>query len=189
MARGVTSGPAQPVILFNPNGQLVETLNDTLVTFDTVHARVHEGKMFQSSFKAPDASPIADDAAIEILISVGVNTPHLVFRCDMGGNAELVFFEGTTVSSSGTPLSRNNVNRTSGTLSVTKTFHTPTITLAGSTLHNSFQQGGTGGNAQGGGEFGFGGWFLAKATLYLVRCINRAGNPQPGSITLQWIEL
>lgn len=168
---------------------LTDDITGALVTVSILHRRVHEGITFQASFKNEDASPVADNGNVSILLVTGARFNHLVFRGTAGGDAEALFYEGVTVTDSGTALAAHNMKRYVTTTSLTNAFHTPTVTVAGATvLHDSLLPGGTGGNSPGGTVRANTEWLLSLNTIYLIRLINRAGNAQPMSLVAQWYE-
>ena len=123
-----------------------------------------------------------------MLLIVGASPGHLIYIVNSGADAELQFYEGTTVSDNGTELAENNMNRLSVTVSTFSVFHSPTVSGVGTLLSNLFIPGGTGGNSLG-SQFGQGReWILDRNTNYLIRGINRGGNAQPMSVLAQWYE-
>lgn len=165
----------------------VDAIVDSVVGITVPHYEIHEGDTFQSSYKSPNASPVADDGTIELLITTAAKTAHIVFDVACGGDAELVVIEAPTVNDPGTPLVEHNMNRASGTAATVTAAHTPTV-VGGTTIHNSFIPGGTKQQAQGGRLRVDTEWIFKTSTAYLIRGINRAGAAQPMSAGAQWYE-
>jgi hypothetical protein len=105
----------RPVIIISGrDGTVAEydvIATNTAVGMDYPHHKVHEGDTWESSYKSPDASPIADNASLDILIVVGAERAHFTFEGACGGDAELLLYEGTTASANGTRLADANMNR------------------------------------------------------------------------------
>ena len=183
---------ARPIFLISPVdgtvAQFDSVAKSTLVFLNLVHSKVHQGVTFQSSFKTPDGSPLADDANLDILMVVGDLIPHLTFRPQCGADAEILLYELTTVSSNGTRLADANMDRNSGNGPAMATYHTPTVTTVGNLLYNEFLPGGTGGNSQGGTVREDTERELRVGTINLLRLTNRGGNAQPASEVVQWYE-
>lgn len=190
----VDSSNPIPVLLVNPAGGqelLVDDITGALATISTPHHEVHEGETFQSSYKSPDANPIADDASIDILLQTGgTEYGHLTFDIASGGTAEILLYEDTIVNNVGTALAENNMKRYSANVATTTATHTPTVANVGTLLHNSLLPGGAGPgqNRTGGTVRVDTEWPLRLNTNYLIRGINRAGNAQPMSNVVQWYE-
>lgn len=193
----MSPGTAQPVyLIMRPFGQVdgIEVPGDAdtgALTFMSIaHYRIHAGDMFQASYKSPNASPIADDANLDLLfIANDTKSAHLIWQLAAGGDAELLFYEDTVTSNDGTELNEVNLKRISTKVAGETTFHTPTISDVGALLDNSLLPGGTGGNAGGTGDgFGSREWILKPNTKHLIRLTNRAGNPQSMSTILRWYE-
>jgi hypothetical protein len=161
---------------------------NTAVGIDYPHHKVHEGDTWESSYKSPDASPIADNANLDILIVVGAERAHFTFEGACGGDAELLLYEAATASANGTRLADANMNRNALNGPTTATYHSPTVTAAGNQLRNTFLPGGTRQQATGGTTRTGTEWILRTNTTYLLRLTNRAGSAQPASLAVQWYE-
>lgn len=167
---------------------LVDPIVGALAVIDTQHYEVHVGETFQVSYKSPDAVPIADDGTIDLLITTKDKFCHLLFGIAAGGDAEVLFYEGVTVTADGVALTRHNMKRTSSIVADANAHHTPTITAFGALLYNDFLPGGNAGVSQGGVLRTNTEWILIPGIKYLIRGINRAGNAQPMSVMAQWYE-
>jgi len=183
----------KPVILISPrDGGTAEYDNmatTTMVVIDYAHHKVHEGDTWESSYKTPDASPIADNANLDILIITGAVRPHLTFEGACGGDAEIILYESATASANGTPLANANMDRNNLSSGPTAAaYHTPTVTGVGNQLSISFLPGGTKNQATGGTARTGTEWILRTNTNYLIRITNRAGSAQPASLIVQWYE-
>lgn len=186
--KDVGDGTHALVISFANGDFLFDEEVGGLIITDSVHNEVHEGMMFQASYRSPDASDVADNGTLDLLVRVGADNIHTAFEFVAGGDAEHAIYEGTTVTDSnfGTALSENNMNRGSIITTDVQVTHTPTINSIGTLLHNMFLPGGTGGQALGASIRTGTEWILAANTTYLLRLINRAGTAQPLCIVLQW---
>lgn len=153
------------------------------------HHEIHEGRMFEVSYKTPDGSPLADNATILIRLLTGVQECHTVFGGNVGGDAQGELLEAPTINTPGAAMTEWNMNRTSPHSATAQAFLDPTIT-GGALLFDAFIPGGTGGNASGGsGAVRLGTeWILRPSTEYVIRLTNRAGNAQPASLAVQWYE-
>lgn len=169
---------------------LVDDITGALATIPVVHHEVHEGDTFQVSYKSPDDTPIADDGNMDILLQTGARYAHLVFDIRAGGPAEVLFYEDTEVSDAGTAMTEHNMKRYSETAATVTATYTPTVTGAGTLLHDSLLPGGTGaGKSRTGGTVRDNTeWILKLNSNYLIRGTNRAGNAQPMSNIAQWYE-
>ena len=153
------------------------------------HHAVHDGEMYQSSYKSLEGSDVADNASIDILINTGADfIDHVTFVAAAGGDAELELFEYTEVSAPGTVIASNNMNRNGGKHPSTVVSIGPTIDADGFRFHNSLLPGGTGGNAAGGIARANTEWNYIPDTNYLARITNRSGNAKPMSVITQWYE-
>ena len=180
---GVVAAGGVPVALFGG-----DEITGAQVTISTVHHEVHEGETFQTSYKTPDASSLADDADISFLLITTDKFAHLTWEGAAGGDAEIAFYEDTQYSAAGADLPEWNMKRTStNTASVVASLG-PTIMNVGALLRNNLLPGGTGGNAPGGTARADTEWILQPNSIYMLRLINRAGNQQPASLTAQWYE-
>lgn len=163
-----------------------DDLTGAVVIIELEHERVHAGHAFQSSYKSPDGSPIADNAAVNILIKTTTIPVHFTFSVSSGGNLEVLFFENTTVSNDGESLPVIGLNRHRSVAPTATTFFNPTITLDGDELFIGFDSRGvnlstpeTRPNTE---------WILARNTNYLVRAINRSGADRDVSVAVQWYQ-
>lgn len=184
---------AIPVHLISDRtGEKLESDNvatETLTFIPYVHHKVHESVTFQSSYKTPEGSDVADDASQDWLIQVRADrVPHLVYEVACGGDAEVSLYEAPTVSSNGTALARVNMDRNSQGGSDVLTFRDPTVTVVGNLIQNTLIPGGTQPRTGGGVGRQNTEWLLRLNTLYLLRVTNRSGGAQPVSVLIQWYE-
>lgn len=158
---------------------------------DVTHSKVHVGHLFHVSYKTPDASPIADNTSLVVLLATGARYCHIVFGGSLGGEAEAALYEGATVSNNGTVLSIHNMNRATGVMTPSATaYHTPTVSAYGIRLYNAMLPGGTGAQTRVGGSLRSGSeWILKANTSYLAIMTNRSGTAQQASIAAEWYEV
>jgi hypothetical protein len=168
---------------------LTDEITGALATISVVHHEIHEGEMFHVSYKAPDASPIADNGTITFVVETGNRWCHITPLPAMGGDAEFELRRGVVFTGgTGTGMARYNKNQGKSTVATATVTRNPTITNPGVLMENDFLPGGTGGNAIGtsGGERDE--WILDINKTYMFRLTNRAGNAQPGSLRIEWYE-
>ena len=179
--------------VFVTGGRLVlgetDKVTGAAIVISIPHRKVHEGVMFEISYKSPEGGDIADNGTIAFLLRTGAKYDHLVFGGNAGGDAELELLEAVGVTDAGTAMVEHNMNRTSVNTAVTTAFRDPTV-AGGTLLFNILIPGGTGGNSAGGsGAVRVGTeWILAANQDYAIRLTNRAGNAQPMSLAAQWYE-
>lgn len=182
---------AYQILLHLMNSIYKDPLTDSVVGIDTVHHEVHAGHAFTASYKTPDASPIADNATLEVLIRVGSTfCAHMFIDPVCGGEAEVEVFEGPDVTAVGTVMTAYNMSRESANGSEVTVFHTPTIGGGGdgTLLLNTLVPGGTKKEASGGAIRPGMEWIFNRDTDYLIVLTNRAGAAQQVSIQTQWYE-
>ncbi len=168
------------------NPAAVDPLTSQLIVIDSVHFRIHAGKMFQADHVAEG---VADAGVIEVLVNVPTDIiAHMAFQASSGGNARLEIFENPTVTGAGTALSELNRNRRSGTTADVVATHTPTTSADGTALSDILVPGGTGGNSAGGVSESFAEWVLKSNEDYLIRLTNIAGTAQPLGLEIDWYE-
>ena len=189
--RPIEGGSITPVLVAGGTVNLGETdeVTGAAVVISIPHHEVHEGEMFEISYKSAEGGDIADNGTIAFLLRTGAKYDHLVFGGNAGGDAEVEFLEAVGVVAEGTAMAEQNMNRTSVRTAVTTAFRDPTI-AGGTLLFNVLIPGGTGGNSAGGsGAVRVGTeWILAANQDYAIRLTNRAGNAQPMSLAAQWYE-
>lgn len=155
------------------------------ITIDFVRENIGLGKVIVASFHSPDATPINDNASIELLLVTGTKQTNLVFQASAGGNSELQLFEATAVSANGVGVTFSNFNRNSAYVGENGIFHTPTVTDDGTLILDLYLAGVLGGNWQ---QRVNTEWILLPSTNYLFRLTNRQGSVQPLGMFFQWYE-
>lgn len=187
----IIRGLTNPVYLIDESGDIarVDSIVHALQVIDVEHHEIHEGSAFLSSYRTPDASPVANDESLDILLITGNTQTHLVAKAAAGGDAEFTIYEAPAISANGTALAEINRNRMSTRVSKNQTFHTPTVVSVGTELLAEFLPGGSGFfNTPGASEGGRYEFILKSNTVYLFRLTNRAGSAQTMSETLDWYE-
>jgi hypothetical protein len=156
-----------------------------LVVIPTVHHEIHEGEMFEASYKSPDASPIADNASIVMHFLTGAKENHFTFTIAAGGDCEVLLYEAPTLVANGPRLDVHNLHRDSEEVSVTSVWQGSTFT-GGVLLPNFLLPGGTGPSQSAGGSTRQDvERILIPNTIYMLVGMNRAGSAQPMSIVAQ----
>ena len=168
----------------------VDSITNTLQVIGIVHHKAHEGELFSVSYKAPDGVPLADNATIVLAIRPSTKYLHFQAFCALGGDAELEFYSGSTVTADGTLMMPNNHNIAlqATHLSDAVVRLDPTVTVVGALRDNFLVPGGTGGNSIGGDGNQRDEWIIPPAIWAFVRLTNRAGNAQPASLKCVWYE-
>jgi hypothetical protein len=151
------------------------------------HHEIHEGETHLCSYKTPDGAPLADNATIAFVVTVGAKECHMTAAGAVGGDFEGELREDVTYTG-GTAVAIFNKKRSSSEGATATVVRDPTITDAGTLLENRFVPGGTGPQAVGGVGGQRAEWILEPGRVYLYRITNRAGNNQPGSLVLEWYE-
>ncbi len=153
---------------------------------DEDHQHVHEGITYHSNYSTPDATPIADNASLDMWVSVPADlTPNVVWGFFSGGMAQTYIYEAPTVSGEGTLVTPINRRRDSSNTAGMVTRHTPTVSDVGTPLHD--------GDWQGSGRSGQDKsratqeLILKPRTTYLWRLTARANNIA-ATIELDWYE-
>lgn len=151
--------------------------SEAVVVADEVHERVHRGQVFTFDYKSVDASPIADNASINVLIGVRDDPLHCVFRFVGGGDFEYFLFESPTVTNVGTVVPIRNLNRYQGsTWPKARVWHTPTTSNDGTQLQGQWAPNLLGGSQETRADTE---WILQPNTRYLIRLTNRQGTAEP----------
>lgn len=169
---------------------LRDNIVDALVTVDSEHHKVHIGETMIVGYSTPDASPLADNASLDLWASVPAGQhPHIEWEMWCEGLAQIYVYEGPTVSDEGTLLVPHNRNRNYADESPGLTVkHTPTVTDTGIPLHDGRWIGGPGpGNQPGetGSSRAAIEIVLKPETTYLFRVTSRDSG-QRASIALDW---
>lgn len=165
-----------------------DEITGSLITIDSVHNEVHEGETFRAWYVVPHASPIADNAFVDIVITTGAKEVHIVFGFGLGGDAEFNLYRTPNFEADGTPLVPHNLKDASSNVALSTISIDPTINNVGTEIDGEFLPGGSGGNAQGGAIRSGTEDILKINTFYLVRLTNRAGNAKQFSVEMQWYE-
>ena len=168
----------------------VDSITNTLQVIDIFHHEAHIGELFSVSYKAPDGSPLADNATIVLAIRPSTKYLHFQAFSALGGDAELEFYSGSTIAADGTLMMpcNHNIALQATHLSDAVVRRDPTVTVVGTLCDNFLIPGGTGGNAIGGDGNQRDEWIIPPATWAFVRLTNRAGTAQPASLKCVWYE-
>ena len=166
----------------------IDPVTGTLVTQEAIHYAIHVGKLYTLSYKSPNASLVADDGVLALVISTSFKQTYMIGSIASGGDAEMELYEGTNIDLDGTPLVPQNRNRNCAIASDMTVVLNPTINADGLVLLDKFIPGGTGGSTVGMMGSDFYEWSLQIGVNYMLRLTNRAGLAQPMSIALDWHE-
>jgi hypothetical protein len=141
---------------------------------DTVHRKVHEGKVFSVGC---DQTSLANDAYVQLLIRTGANALHAIFTVSCSGEVYAEFFENATYSNAGTALVSSNHNRSSINTTTATFTHEPTVTNTGTRFDGKrLVPGGSGPFAGGATGANWEQEIVLKAnTTYLAKITNVSG--------------
>jgi hypothetical protein len=181
---------AQLVALTQKNKDGVQAIVGSdygLINVDVNHARMHEGRAFFAWYAKMDASKLANDASINIVMAAAPGiTPHITVGYVCGGDCEFYMYEGTTTTG-GTEFTPINRNRTSSTASQIAMVTNPTINTLGTLLDEQAAPSGGGPKSGGAASAGLE-YVLAPLTNYHFRLTNVSGQPKIAVLTLEWYE-
>lgn len=139
------------------------------IVIETEHARIHAGEYFTGSYV--DLS-YGNTDVLDIVISTdGAQYPHVHFVISATVEITLNLYENT-VFTGGTPLEQFNRNRASANVSPVAMVYGPTVSDAGSLLHEMLLGTGKRAGASGGFDREY---VLAPETNYLIRMTNVSG--------------
>lgn len=167
--------------------EIDRAITSALVMILSQHHEVHEGEMYEASYKSPDGSPIADDATIVLHFLTGAKENHFTFIAAAGGDCEVLLYEAPALTANGGRVDVHNMHRDSLRASVTTVWQGSTFT-GGVLLTDFLLPGGTGGNSAGGTSRQGLERDLQPNTIYMLVVQNRAGTAQPLSLVAQWYE-
>lgn len=165
----------------------LDSYENALVIVDHYTYSVHHGNRFKACYLRPHGSELANDATYNLLVATGSQCPHAKVRVGVGGNCDLLIFEGVTVSANGNLLPAYGKNRVDSGTALTEVYDSPTITNDGTSIFQWFAAAGEKGFA-GGGSWGETEWLLKLNTLYVVRIVNRSGGPIQFAMSVGWTE-
>lgn len=155
------------------------------VIIPLAHMHVHEGRMYEVSYKTPDGSQLADNDNLDVLFRPGTSHSHFSFGPIAANPVEILFYEAPTITNDGTGLSVVGLNRIRTVSPVSVVFRTPTVGAVGNLLENTLQVWGLSPLTPAFPEVP---WILRLNTDYLIRIINRGGSAQDVGIVIQWFE-
>ena len=164
----------------------IDGATGSIYTIPLEHGYIHQGKAFTLSYD----TIIPKNAFADILFLTPAVTPvHLMAHKVVTTSApgEFCIYETVTVSSSGSPLTPYNANRTSAVESTVLIYEEPEVSSLGPMIDCDPI---TGGKLEGGGttdvEFE---WILKANTNYLFRYQNAAGIPTDANFSLFYLEV
>ena len=159
------------------------------VVMDYLVALNHTGALFTAFYMMEHGSELANDAFVDLMITTpSTGCIHWVAEVDLGGDAEIEFWERGTAVTGGTAVGAFNRNRSSPLTALSAIKSNPALTgSTGTIITEHFSPGGAGPQAPGSEET-LGRWELKPSTNYLTRLYNRSGNAQMGEIRFTWTE-
>lgn len=162
-----------------PMGLDTSTYAANVIQYD--HHEIHGGRAFVYC----EQNTLGNEGTRDILL-VTPNTTrwsHLTFGFRSSGEANFVFYEGTTTSDDGTAVTPMNRNRNSDHTAGMLVYHTPTVSAVGTQLcTRHFGAGRTPGEERGISE-----WVLRQNTKYLIRVTSEAASNDISS-AFDWYE-
>lgn len=166
---------------------VVDDASAALVGIDYIHHEIHEGVFFEVD--AANAT-VADDGTVIAAITTPADmNSHLRWRLATGGDAQVEFLEGSTITG-GTTKAANNRNRASANVPASVFTVDPTVTVDGTVLSGPvFLPGGTIIVSGGATQDSFIEWILQPSTTYVLRITNISGASQPISVAFDWYEV
>jgi len=176
-----------PTYIDKDGNQLVAGSEKPFVTADINHVRLHEGRAFYAYKLRPHNDKLPAESSIDLAIAWATGkTPHLVFDCNCGGDAEFYIYENATVTG-GTSFTAINRYRPSANTSASAILINPTVTNVGTQLHAEMITGGTGKKAAGAAAFSFQ-HVLNPLTTYLFRLTNVNATDHMAFLQIAWYE-
>lgn len=158
-------------------------------TITTSHLRVHQGKLFHTSYLVPHGSEITNDATANILFVTAGSSAHSIFTVNTAGDTEIHITEGVAVTANGVELPRYSNNRIADTTSLSIPYVTPVEVTGGTELGQGvYIAAGSGGNASGGNETFDHEIMFKPNTNYLISITNRSGGAIQFSMEIGWYE-
>lgn len=155
------------------------------IALDTIHAKVHAGKMFLFSTLT---ATYTGTTPIDVHITTSTKSCHIRVEGSSGGDAVLSLYEAPATSTTGFLAVVQNRNRFSANDNLTVFRTNPTVTTAGTLLFAKLIPGGTGAGSQGSDGETFGEIVLATNQSYLVRLQNLT-TTQPGGLECHFYEM
>lgn len=161
-----------------------DVISNVPVVIEFDHHQIHEGE----TQRAEDYQASLGSSTVKYGITVPVftstiNAPHMIIGVDVyNGNVIVQIYEGATFTS-GTPLTKYNRNRNSGT-TVTTTITGGVTSTNGTLLHTFFGGAGKSGTGSGRSEVEY---VLKSNTIYRVDVIGRAVGTE-AVISFDWYE-
>lgn len=155
------------------------------ITLDTIHAKVHAGKMFLFTTLT---TAFTGTTPVDIHITTSTKSCHLAIKGTSGGDAVFSLYEAPVASTTGWVGIAQNRNRFSANDNLTSFRTNPTITTAGTLLFSKLIPGGIGVNSQGSGEEPFGEIILSTSQTYLARLENLT-TTQPAGLECHFYEV
>jgi hypothetical protein len=176
-----------PTFIDKDGNQTVAGSEKPFVMADVNHVRLHEGRAFYAYKFNPYASMLAAGSSINLAVAwASGKTPHLVFNCNCGGDAEFYIYENAVVTG-GTSFTAINRYRPSTNVSQSAVLINPTVTSVGTELHSEMITGGSGKKAGGGDAFSFQ-HVLSPLTTYLFRLTNVNSTSHMAFLQIEWYE-
>ena len=159
-----------------------------VVNRDESVQNIIDGLVFYAYSSKGDASPLADDASIDIVITPpATQAVGIGFVTRIGGDAEFRVYENVTAIVGGTLFVPRNRNRASTKVAQTGVIIQPTSVTTNGILYEEIIIGGSGGNAAGAtleGDYAV----LKPNTSYLFRLTNKSNQSRIAELFIQWVE-
>lgn len=171
------------------SGAEVDAISLAAVGIDTVHDRIHDGQAFSISDRATPVNIATPKKYLFITPNTGLRA-HFIFSVHTEPGARIQFFEGTTVSANGTPLTPQNNNRNSTNTALLSVFADPTVTGDGTSLFDREEGTATVGPTKGVGlELAHTNEIILKQNTKYELKITPLSNNTVASTELDWYEV
>lgn len=164
---------------------ITDELSGASVVTSLSHLHVHQGRMYEVSYKTSDGSPLADNSNIDFLFRPNASHNHFSFGPVAASPIEVLFYESPTITNVGTSLNVVGMNRIRSLAPTAVVYVSPTVSAVGNQLEINLQVWGL---SQLTPAFSEAPWILRQNTDYLIRVINRAGSAQDIGMVMQWFE-
>jgi hypothetical protein len=187
VAASATAANAWPVRIVGGNGDYnvnVDTYTGSLITTELEHYEIHNGRAFSIGVVSDVAG--AGTNRDYLLITPALKIIHFRFTYKTEAEFDVSIQEEPTVSNNGTPIPTYDRNRISSNSAELAVYHTPTVTLSGTTLRIERTGSGstTGGSTEAQSE-----WIFKKNSKYLMRFNKIGSSTHYISLRLWWYEI
>jgi len=164
------TAPVLTEIVDTNGDSVIEPYSGAVITIESEHARIHQGKGFQLSNKI---TGLLSTESHYFLIdpSTPIHWRDYKFLTD-GAPVDIELFENPTITANGTALTPLNRNRLSATVSTSAVYANPTVTSDGDRLYIDGIVGSGDKKSTGSTEGIAGEWIIDGGNTYLLKLTN-----------------